>query len=127
MIGELTDRLVLYSLLEPFSQGVAVCDMTQATHINLMHLILYRSNQAIAFNGLTLTYRLGQIIGLPLGGFLAHPERHFPSIFSTPFWLYYPFLLPCLVGAGFAFLGVLLGLIFLKEVSQYPTFLKCLK
>ncbi|KAF8323817.1 MFS general substrate transporter, partial [Clavulina sp. PMI_390] len=69
-----------------------------------------RSNQSIAFNALTLTYRIGQIVGLPLGGFLAHPERHFPdSIFSSPFWLKYPFLFPCLVGAAIACGAVILG------------------
>lgn len=76
-----------------------------------------RTNQSVVFNALTLTYRLGQMFGLPLGGFLAHPERHFPAFFDTPFWLHYPFLLPCLVGAGFAILGVTLGAIFLQETA----------
>jgi MFS family permease len=79
---------------------------------------LFRTNQGTAFSALTLAYRVGQMVGLPIGGFLAHPERHFPSVFNTAFWLYYPFLLPCLAGAGFALLGATLGLIFLKEVSS---------
>ena len=78
---------------------------------------LFRTNQTVAFTALTLTYRIGQIVGLPIGGFLAHPERHLPSVFNTPFWLYYPYLLPCLAGGGFAMIGVF-GAFFLKEVSR---------
>lgn len=77
-----------------------------------------RSNQNMAFAGLTLSYRLGQIIGLPLGGFLSHPERHAPVLFGGPFWRAYPFVLPCLVGAAFASISVLLGCVYLEEVSQ---------
>lgn len=100
MLGELTDRSDIDSgfirmiVNEPFS-----------------------TNQSVAFSALTLAYRIGQIVGLPIGGFLAHPERHLPSVFNTPFWLYYPFLLPCLAGAAFAVIGVLLGLVCLTEVS----------
>lgn len=79
-------------------------------------LSLSRSNQSTVFSALTLTYRMGQIVGLPLGGLLAHPERHFPNIFNTPFWLHYPFLLPCLAGALGALIGLVLGMIFLNEV-----------
>jgi hypothetical protein len=62
-------------------------------------------------------YRLGQIIGLPLGGFLAHPERQFPNtFFDGPFWQKYPFVLPCFFGAAFALFAVALGTIFLDEV-----------
>ncbi|KAF8330847.1 major facilitator superfamily domain-containing protein [Cantharellus anzutake] len=79
-----------------------------------------RTNQNAAFSALSISYRMGQIIGLPLGGSLAHPERHFPSIFEGPgvwgnFWRSYPFVLPCLVGAAFAFVSVVLGTLRLKE------------
>ncbi|KAG9093402.1 hypothetical protein FS749_014431 [Ceratobasidium sp. UAMH 11750] len=73
-----------------------------------------RSNQGTAFSIMNVSYRLGQIIGLPLGGLLAHPERRWKS-FDTPFWHEYPFLLPCLVGASFAIISVGFGIVFVEE------------
>jgi hypothetical protein len=94
-----------------------------------------KSNQTIGFSGLSLNYRLGQIMGMlltsfrlpissnldssfsgyPMGGFLAHPERHF-SVFNTKFWLAYPFALPGFVGSAFSMCAVVVGFFFLKEV-----------
>ncbi|QRV76687.1 major facilitator superfamily transporter [Ceratobasidium sp. AG-Ba] len=73
-----------------------------------------RSNQDVAFSSLQITYRIGQIIGLPLGGLLAHPEQRF-KWFNSPFWVEYPYLLPCLVGAAFAIFSVVPGIIFIEE------------
>lgn len=67
--------------------------------------------------GLMVSYRIGQTIGLPVGGFLAHPEKHWHQIFDSEFWHTYPFALPCFVGAGFAFFAVICGLLFVREVS----------
>lgn len=76
-----------------------------------------RSNQSIAFTGLGISFRTGQIIGLPLGGYLSHPERLNPVIFGGPFWAAYPFALPCFVGAGVTIIAVILGLVFIEEVN----------
>ncbi|KAJ1311351.1 hypothetical protein OPQ81_009844 [Rhizoctonia solani] len=73
-----------------------------------------RSNQDLAFSLLSMSYRLGQITGLPLGGLLAHPEQRF-SWFRTAFWAEYPYLLPCLVGAAFAVVSIIPGVIFIEE------------
>ncbi|KAG8715343.1 hypothetical protein FRC08_010688 [Ceratobasidium sp. 394] len=73
-----------------------------------------RSNQDLAFSSLQMTFRIGQIIGLPLGGLLAHPERRF-KMFDTPFWAAYPYLFPCLIGAAFALFSVVPGVIFIEE------------
>ncbi len=56
-------------------------------------------------------------MGLPLGGFLAHPERRFP-IFRTPFWYKYPFSFPCFFTAGLALCSVILGYFTIKEVNH---------
>jgi MFS family permease len=79
-----------------------------------------RSNQDTAFSMMNVSYRLGQIIGLPLGGLLAHPERRWKA-FQTPFWHEYPFILPCFVGAGFSLISVLFGILFVQEVSYERT------
>ncbi|KIJ40955.1 hypothetical protein M422DRAFT_230020 [Sphaerobolus stellatus SS14] len=76
-----------------------------------------KTNQARAFQGTMVAYRIGQVVGLPLGGLLAHPERNIP-IFRTPFWYEYPFALPCFVAAGFTALSVALGYFFLGETLQ---------
>ncbi|KAH7344910.1 MFS general substrate transporter [Rhizoctonia solani] len=73
-----------------------------------------RSNQDLAFSLLAMSYRLGQVSGLPLGGLLAHPEERF-SWFRTAFWAEYPYLLPCLAGAAFAALSIIPGVIFIEE------------
>ncbi|KAF8305973.1 MFS general substrate transporter [Clavulina sp. PMI_390] len=79
-----------------------------------------KSTQDQAFVAMMVSYRIGQIVGLPMGGFLAHPERHWPEMFDTSFWLTYPFGLPCFVGAGFAFVSVLGGMLFLPETLYRP-------
>jgi hypothetical protein len=60
---------------------------------------------------------MGQVFGLPMGGTLAHPERHM-KLFNREPWLSYPFALPCLAGAALAALGVVLGIFLLREVSD---------
>lgn len=85
-----------------------------------------KSNQHIAFSYLMIAHRVGQIVGLPIGGFLAHPDRSWPNRFGGEFWRTYPFALPCFVGAGFAFFAVLCGSVFVRETrhhhSPHPTF-----
>ncbi|EUC66729.1 MFS general substrate transporter, putative [Rhizoctonia solani AG-3 Rhs1AP] len=76
-----------------------------------------RSNQDTAFSMMNMSYRFGQIIGLPLGGLLAHPERRWKA-FQTPFWKEYPFILPCFVGAGFSLISVLFGFFFIQEALK---------
>lgn len=62
-----------------------------------------------------VAYRIGQIVGLPIGGFLAHPERHFP-LFQSQFWFDYPFALPCFAASAFAVCAVIIGYLALEEV-----------
>ena len=64
-----------------------------------------------------IAYRTGQIVGLPLGGLLAHPARNF-TLFQTPFWYEYPFALPCFVASVFAGCFVIMGYFALPEVCQ---------
>ncbi|KAG8693332.1 hypothetical protein FRC09_010578 [Ceratobasidium sp. 395] len=73
-----------------------------------------RSNQDLAYSSLQIAYRIGQLVGLPLGGLLAHPEQRF-GLFNTPFWAEYPYLLPCLVGAVIGLLAIIPGVFCLEE------------
>ncbi|GJJ15231.1 hypothetical protein Clacol_009507 [Clathrus columnatus] len=76
-----------------------------------------RTNQGKAFQLITVAYRTGQILGLPLGGLLAHPERNF-SPFRSRFWVENPFALPCFVSAAVAIVSVILGYFFLDETLK---------
>lgn len=69
-----------------------------------------------------ISYRIGEIIGQPLGGLLSHPERHF-SFFDTEFWRQNPFALPCLIASAFAVASVIMGYFNLNEVIFTSEFL----
>ncbi|KIJ40989.1 hypothetical protein M422DRAFT_780624 [Sphaerobolus stellatus SS14] len=76
-----------------------------------------KTNQARALQWHLLSYKFGQIIGLPLGGLLAHPEHHFPTVFDNEFWNNHPFALPCFVTGGYAIFSVILGYVYLPETA----------
>ncbi|THH11149.1 hypothetical protein EW145_g841 [Phellinidium pouzarii] len=79
-----------------------------------------RENQGKAFAAFGVSYRIGQILGQPIGGLLSHPERNFP-ILSGPFWQKYPFAFPCLFSASIAWLAVIVGCFTLKETKPTQT------
>ncbi|KAH8926753.1 MFS general substrate transporter [Atractiella rhizophila] len=61
-------------------------------------------------------YRVGQILGQPVGGTLVHPEQRWD--WAKGWWARHPFLLPCAVGCAYALFAASIGLIFLKETLQ---------
>ncbi|KAL5524633.1 hypothetical protein ACEPAF_9773 [Sanghuangporus sanghuang] len=77
-----------------------------------------KSNQAKAFAafGDKAAYKVGQILGQPIGGLLAHPDRNF-SLFDNDFWRTYPYAFPCLFSASVALLAVLAGCFALNETN----------
>ncbi|KAH7106549.1 major facilitator superfamily domain-containing protein [Auriculariales sp. MPI-PUGE-AT-0066] len=82
---------------------------------------LPREHHGLGFAGLSLSYRTGQIIGLPLGGFLAHPDKSIGGPFRSPFWAdTYPFALPCVVGGGLALVAVVISQIYMHETLPNP-------
>ncbi|GAA5927688.1 MFS transporter [Sporobolomyces koalae] len=78
------------------------------------------SNQARAFSFLPLAWSLGSVIGPLLGGYLSHPAERFPRLFDYPFFVANPYILPCLIGALFPFLGAVIGFFFLEETLKRP-------
>ncbi|GAA5983821.1 hypothetical protein JCM5350_007560 [Sporobolomyces pararoseus] len=79
------------------------------------------TNQARAFSFLPLAWSLGSVIGPLLGGYLSHPAERFPQFFDFPFFRENPYVLPCLVGALFPFLGAIVGFFFLEETLKPST------
>ncbi|KAI9770633.1 MAG: hypothetical protein M1840_003225 [Geoglossum simile] len=75
-----------------------------------------KEQQAKAFPIVSFLRGIGSLIGPVLGGLLANPVKHYPSVFQhNSIWEYYPYLLPNLVVALLSTLSLLLGLLFLKE------------
>ncbi|AAW41597.2 expressed protein [Cryptococcus deneoformans JEC21] len=74
------------------------------------------SNSTEAFAMYGLTWTVGSMIGNAMGGLLSHPFERFPEWFGSVYLLQsYPYLLPCLVGAGLTVLGILFSLLFYRE------------
>lgn len=66
-----------------------------------------------------IAFRIGQIIGQPLGGLLSHPARNFKAFgFDTPFWRTYPFSFPCFVAATGAVAAAVRAFFTLQEASS---------
>ena len=53
------------------------------------------------------------------GGWLSRPHDHFPKLFSSRFWINYPYLLPYAILAIITLIGFLLVALYLKEVSNF--------
>jgi len=71
------------------------------------------------FTMIIVAYRVGQILGQPVGGALSHPERRLPTLFHDPFWRTYPYALPCFVAAGYALVCAIFGRIILRETLAF--------
>ncbi|KIJ40988.1 hypothetical protein M422DRAFT_172891 [Sphaerobolus stellatus SS14] len=91
--------------------GVIACTKVIVTELT------DKTNQVLAFQWHVVTIKFGQIIGLPLGGLLAHPEHHF-TMFHSEFWNNHPFALPCFVAGAYAIFSIILGYVYLPEVSM---------
>ncbi|CAM9676943.1 unnamed protein product [Ectocarpus sp. 6 AP-2014] len=62
---------------------------------------------------------VGLVMGTAIGGLLAQPASTYPAVFSaTGVFARYPFLLPNLVGAGFALVMLALVVVFLPETRM---------
>jgi len=66
----------------------------------------------------SVKYRIGQTVGLPIGGLLSN-RKDAGGDCHNEFWSMYPFALPCFVGAGFGFLRRDLWIIFAPEVKSW--------
>jgi hypothetical protein len=98
------------------SRVIGGCVGGSTTAVRVMSTELAdRDSEANIANWLSMAYRIGQIVGQPIGGILAHPEKAFPKLFGGAFWRAYPYALPCFVGAGYAFLIAVLGSLVLRE------------
>ncbi|KAF8162794.1 major facilitator superfamily domain-containing protein [Crassisporium funariophilum] len=76
------------------------------------------TNSADAFALLHVPWAIGSSFGALIGGWLARPHDHFPKVFSSQFWISYPYFLPCFVLSLTAVFGVLLTAGFFNETVK---------
>ncbi|KAI9507533.1 MFS general substrate transporter [Russula earlei] len=73
------------------------------------------TNMARAFATIPLSWAIGAAAGPYVGGLLSRPHDSWPELFSSPFWVRYPYFLPCAVASAYAMASVILACVFLKE------------
>lgn len=80
------------------------------------------TNVARGFSLMPMARAAGYMIGPFIGGVLSRPQDHWPDRFSHPFWAEYPYFLPCLVAAAYAFLSFFVTAMYLEEtLDRNPT------
>jgi hypothetical protein len=79
-------------------------------------MVPHKSLQPRAFSILPLIWSVGSIVGPILGGALASPATKMPQWFgNSTFFKTFPFALPNLVSGVFFTIGIIEGILFLKE------------
>ncbi|KIK47058.1 hypothetical protein CY34DRAFT_74826 [Suillus luteus UH-Slu-Lm8-n1] len=73
------------------------------------------TNMAQAFALFPIIWSIGCFVGPLMGGTLARPQDHWPTLFANSFWGNYPYFLPCAVAACLFVLALLMMSIFLEE------------
>ncbi|KAI0695191.1 MFS general substrate transporter [Cerioporus squamosus] len=76
------------------------------------------TNIAKGFAYIPVAWASGATIGPLIGGQLAKPHDRWPNVFSHPFWIKYPYFLPCGVAAAFSALCFVITALFLKETVR---------
>ena len=70
------------------------------------------------FSLIGIFWSLGSIIGPVVGGLFSDPNSHFPTLFSSPVFTTYPYLLPCIIQAIISLAGFLGGVLYLPETAN---------
>ncbi|KAI8978332.1 major facilitator superfamily domain-containing protein [Trametes punicea] len=76
------------------------------------------TNIAQGFAWLPVAWSVGSTIGPLIGGQLAKPHDRWPTLFTHPFWVKYPYFLPCAASASFSAFTFLITALFLKEFGS---------
>ncbi|KAF9489428.1 MFS general substrate transporter [Pleurotus eryngii] len=106
------------TILSASLSGGAFNGNVDAVVKNVMVEITDSSNIADAFSFLPPVWTMGSTFGFLIGRLLANPGSRWPDAFGkTPFFIEYPYVLPCATASFFAFLCAIVGTIFLKELS----------
>jgi len=74
-----------------------------------------QTNRADGFSIVYVAWSIGSSFGNLVGGWLARPHDHFTEMFSSPFWIDYPYLLPYAILAIITVIGFLVVTVYLNE------------
>ncbi|KAL9650590.1 hypothetical protein ABK040_004806 [Willaertia magna] len=83
------------------------------------------TNQAKAFSFIGVTFGISSVLGPLIGGVLSRPTKQYPNFLQLfPQWIQlfldkFPYLLPNLIVSGVAFIGFILGYLYLEESAAY--------
>jgi MFS family permease len=115
------------SLLFGFSKNIAWAIFARAMsgasngnvgilRTTVAEIVPQKSLQPRAFSTLPLVWQIGSILGPILGGALASPAAKLPGIFgNSKFFKTFPFALPNLVNGIIFTIGMVIGILFLRE------------
>eukprot|EP00998_Keelungia_sp_KM082_P011031 NODE_725_length_1682_cov_57.333119_g715_i0.p1 GENE.NODE_725_length_1682_cov_57.333119_g715_i0~~NODE_725_length_1682_cov_57.333119_g715_i0.p1 ORF type:complete len:521 (-),score=101.64 NODE_725_length_1682_cov_57.333119_g715_i0:118-1653(-) len=76
------------------------------------------TNQTQAMSIMSSCWGIGNIIGPIIGGFLAFPDRRWPTVFGHGIWPRYPALLPCLFIAVWNLVALAGCVFFIHETGK---------
>ncbi|EMD34052.1 hypothetical protein CERSUDRAFT_117561 [Gelatoporia subvermispora B] len=76
------------------------------------------SNMAQGFALMPVVWSVGATVGPFIGGQLAKPHDRWPNLFTSEFWIKYPYFLPCAASSAFSALTFVIVAVFLKETVQ---------
>jgi MFS family permease len=115
------------SLFFGFSTSLAWCIVARAMsgasngnvgilRTTVAEMVPQKALQPVAFATLPLVWQVGSVVGPFIGGALANPARSFPAIFGkNQFLIRFPYALPNLISCGIFTVGLMVGILFLKE------------
>lgn len=82
-------------------------------------MVPYKELQPKAFSVMPLVWTIGSIFGPGFGGALANPATKYPKVFgNSDFFKKYPFALPNIAASVFFLMGLIVGILFLKETLE---------
>ncbi|KAJ1670184.1 hypothetical protein GGF38_001697 [Coemansia sp. RSA 25] len=71
---------------------------------------------------LPLSWNFGSMVGSGIGGVFSNPATQLPGLFGgSKLFIYFPYLLPCLIGSTVAAFGLIAALFNFKETLIRPT------
>jgi len=76
------------------------------------------TNRADGFTIVYVASAIGNSFGEVVGGSLARPHDHFPEMFSSQFWINYPYFLPYAILTIFSVIGVVVVTLYLNETVR---------
>ncbi|KAJ2875904.1 hypothetical protein H4R27_006382 [Coemansia aciculifera] len=119
---------ILFGLTKSFAMAVVVRMATGvfagngAVMKSAMAEIADDTNRSRMMALLPLTWNVGTMVGSGIGGVFSNPATQFPDLFGNfKLFIYFPYLLPCLMGSTVAAFGLLVGLFNFKETLVKPT------